>query len=120
MNLKVIYKLYNDINKLTVEYEGRSDSDTLLNLSNHAYFNLSGNSKYDILNHELYINASKMERIEKLIPKEIQKHFCVKDLVTCLKIKENEARLFIWVYKKMNLIEEIEKKGNTKYYSIIR
>ena len=55
----------------------------------------------------------------KLIPKEIQKHFCVKDLVTCLKIKENEARLFIWVYKKMNLIEEIEKKGNTKYYSII-
>ena len=71
LNLKVIYKLYNDINKLTVEYEGISDSDTLLNLSNHAYFNLSGNSKYDILNHELYINASKMERIEKLIPKEI-------------------------------------------------
>ena len=55
----------------------------------------------------------------KLIPKDMLKLFCVKDLVTRLKIKENEARTFIWVYKKMNLIEEIEKKGNTKYYSIM-
>ncbi len=70
-NLKVIYKLYKDINKLTLSYKGISDKDTLVNLSNHSYFNLSGNAKSSILNHSLYINASKMERIEHLLPKEI-------------------------------------------------
>ena len=69
--LKVIYRLYKEVNKLTINYDAIASEDTLLNLSNHSYFNLSGNAKRDILNHELYINASKMERIEKLIPKEI-------------------------------------------------
>ena len=69
--LKVIYRLYKEVNKLTVTYDAIANEDTLLNLSNHSYFNLSGNSKSDILNHELYINASLMERIENLIPQEI-------------------------------------------------
>ena len=68
LELKVIYRLYENINKLTVRYIGQSDKDTLLNLSNHAYFNLSGNAKADILNQELYINSSKMEEIKNLIP----------------------------------------------------
>lgn len=71
LDLKVIYKLYKRINKLVVKYEASTDKDTLLNLSNHAYFNLSGNAKSDILNHELFINSSKMERIKNLIPEEI-------------------------------------------------
>jgi aldose 1-epimerase len=70
-NLKDIYKLYKDINKLTLSYKGISDKDTLVNLSNHSYFNLSCNANGSILNHSLYINASKMERIEHLLPKEI-------------------------------------------------
>ena len=69
--LKVIYRLYKNINKLTVTYDAIASKDTLLNISNHSYFNLSGNSKDNILNHELFINSSKMERIEKLIPQEI-------------------------------------------------
>ena len=69
--LNVVYRLYKNENKLTINYNAISDQDTLLNLSNHSYFNLSGNSKSNILNHELYINSSKMERIENLIPKEI-------------------------------------------------
>ncbi|MBQ7641477.1 MAG: galactose mutarotase [Acholeplasmatales bacterium] len=69
--INVIYRLYKNINKLTVTYDAIASKDTLVNLSNHSYFNLSGNSKDNILNHELYINASKMERIEKLIPQEI-------------------------------------------------
>lgn len=73
LDLKVIYKLYKNINKLTINYIGVSDKDTLLNLSNHSYFNLSGNAKNDILNHKLWINSSKMEKIENLIPKEIVK-----------------------------------------------
>ncbi len=69
--VKIIYRLYKEINKLTVDYEGMSDKDTLLNLSNHSYFNLSGNAKDNILEHELFINASKMEKITNLIPEKI-------------------------------------------------
>jgi aldose 1-epimerase len=69
--IKVTYRLYKDINKLTVTYFGISNEDTLFNVGNHSYFNLSGNAKNNILDHELYINSSKMERVEKLIPKEI-------------------------------------------------
>lgn len=69
--ISVTYRLYKDINKLTVNYEAKSNKDTLMNLSNHSYINLSGNKKRDIFDHELCIKASKMERIEKLLPKEI-------------------------------------------------
>ena len=71
LELKVIYRLYNTVNKLTVRFIGVSDKDTLLNLSNHSYFNLSGNAKENIFNHKLYINSSKMELINNLIPKGI-------------------------------------------------
>lgn len=68
LNLKVIYRLYKDINKLELDYEGTTDKDTLLNLSNHAYFNLSGNAKNNINNHELFINSNNMEVIKNLLP----------------------------------------------------
>ncbi len=71
LTLKVIYRLYNNINKLTLRYEAYSDKDTLLNLSNHSYFNLSGNAIDGIENHKLYINASNMEEIKDLIPQRI-------------------------------------------------
>lgn len=71
LDLKVIYRLYKNENKLTLTYNGVSDKDTLLNLSNHSYFNLSGNAKRDIFDESLYINASKMEKIERLIPRRI-------------------------------------------------
>ena len=71
LDLKVIYRLYKDINKLSLIYKGISDKDTLLNLSNHTYFNLSGNSKRDIKEEEVYINASKMEEIKELLPRRI-------------------------------------------------
>lgn len=82
LDIKVIYRLYNNVNKLTLRYLARCDEDTLLNLSNHSYFNLSGNAKDNILNHNLYINASKMEKIEKLLPKcivECDKIYSFKD-----------------------------------------
>ena len=70
-NIIVDYKLYKKENRLSVVYESNSNEDTLMNLSNHTYFNLSGNSKNDILNHELYIKASKMEEIKELLPRRI-------------------------------------------------
>lgn len=71
LDLRVIYRLYKEINKLSLIYKGISDKDTLLNLSNHSYFNLSGNAKRDIMDHELYINASQMEEIKELLPRRI-------------------------------------------------
>lgn len=71
LKVSVLYKLYKNENKLDIVYNGECDQDTLLNLSNHSYFNLNANSGKGILDHTLYINASKMEKLENMIPKGI-------------------------------------------------
>ena len=63
VNFKVVYKLNN--NELSVEYMGETDEDTIINLTNHSYFNLSGNPKEDCLNHTLYINSDKIAKLHK-------------------------------------------------------
>ena len=50
------YTLKND-NSLEIHYLAVSDSDTIINLTNHSYFNLSGHDSGDILNQKLMINA---------------------------------------------------------------
>ena len=54
LTARVSYSL-NDDNELNIEYEAASDEDTVINLTNHAYFNLNG--KGTILDHTLKINA---------------------------------------------------------------
>lgn len=71
LNLQIIYKLYKNENKLEINYKGISDKDTLLNLSNHTYFNLNALSGNSILDHTLYINSSKMAKINNMIPESI-------------------------------------------------
>lgn len=64
---KVIYKVDNQT--ITINYQGLSNKDTILNLTNHAYFNLSGNLKETVLNHELMIPSSRtLELNDKFIP----------------------------------------------------
>lgn len=43
--------------KLSIEYYAESDKDTLLNVTNHAYFNLNGEHGESVLNHYLKINS---------------------------------------------------------------
>lgn len=58
LSVVVTYKLTND-NALCIHYTAKSDRDTVVNLTNHSYFNLSGHKSGTILNHEIYINAEK-------------------------------------------------------------
>lgn len=59
-NLKtvVVYELTNDgTNKLSITYEATTDQETILNLTNHSFFNLSGVGNENIEKHLLTINA---------------------------------------------------------------
>jgi len=56
INVKVTYSLSAD-NALAIHYEAETDKPTILNLTNHSYFNLSGNPANDILSEFVYINA---------------------------------------------------------------
>ncbi|MPQ43052.1 aldose epimerase family protein [Clostridium tarantellae] len=68
LDITVIYELNNN-NELSIIYKGITDKDTIVNLTNHSYFNLSGNNKNNILNEELLVNSNKIcELDEDLIP----------------------------------------------------
>lgn len=68
LKVKVVYTLTEE-NELCIEYNAVSDKDTIVNLTNHSYFNLSGHSSGDILSHKVKINAHKFTPINKyLIP----------------------------------------------------
>lgn len=68
VKMTVIYTLNNE-NELILSYEGHTDQRTLLNITNHSYFNLSGNVKTDILDHSLKIKSTRfLELNHELIP----------------------------------------------------
>jgi len=62
----VTYKLSDD-NELEINYEATTDRETIVNLTNHSYFNLAGSG--DILGHELTLHADAFTPVSKeLIP----------------------------------------------------
>jgi aldose 1-epimerase len=52
--------ILSDANELIIRYEAAGDKPTVINLTQHSMFNLSGNMSLDILNHELMLNADRM------------------------------------------------------------
>lgn len=56
LSMEVIYTLQKD-NSVKMDYKAVTDKTTVLNLTNHTYFNLTGKSGSTILNHELRLNA---------------------------------------------------------------
>lgn len=62
LDVRVIYTLTDD-NELKIDYSAVSDRDTVINLTNHSYFNLSGHGSGDMLEHQLRINADKYTAI---------------------------------------------------------
>lgn len=68
LDVKVTYTL-NNKDELHVLYEAETDKKTIINLTQHSYFNLSGDFSEDILNHEIKINADAFLPVdETLIP----------------------------------------------------
>ena len=69
-NLKVSVRyILTEDNALRMDYRVSSDADTILNLTNHTYFNLAGQGKGDILGHRLELAASRYTPVNaELIP----------------------------------------------------
>ncbi len=58
-NLAVVVRYTMSKGALTIDYSATTDKDTILNLTNHTYFNLKGAGKGDILDHDLTLRASR-------------------------------------------------------------
>jgi aldose 1-epimerase len=69
LSAKVVFTLPTDRNELKIDYTATTDKDTVLNLTNHSYFNLAGEGNGDILDHVLTLHAKEFTPVDKgLIP----------------------------------------------------
>nr|WP_294905708.1 aldose epimerase family protein [uncultured Lacibacter sp.] len=68
LNITVVYTLTDD-NELLIDYTAETDKTTVVNLTNHSYFNLTGDVNNTILDHTLQVNADKYTPVDAgLIP----------------------------------------------------
>jgi len=68
VTIEVTYTLTKD-NEVQITYEGTPDKDTIMNMTNHSYFNLSGHASGTILDQEVWIDADKYTDVdEQAIP----------------------------------------------------
>ena len=69
LNVTVTYSLPAKSNELRINYSATTSKDTVLNLTNHSYFNLTGDSDKTILDHVLLLRALEFTPVDStLIP----------------------------------------------------
>ena len=56
LDMRVTYEL-DDENALSIHYEAAPDQDTVINMTNHSYFNLNGHNSGSVLEHKVWLNA---------------------------------------------------------------
>jgi aldose 1-epimerase len=69
LSVQVVFTVSADRNELKIEYNASTDKSTVVNLTNHAYFNLAGQGRGLILDHQLTIPAQNFTPVDaNLIP----------------------------------------------------
>jgi aldose 1-epimerase len=63
LSVRVVYSL-TDTNELKIEYQATTDKSTIINLTNHSFFNLAGHGNGNILGQLLQVNASAYTRVK--------------------------------------------------------
>src|SRR5215469_10779010 len=63
LKIKVTYTL-TDANELVINYEATTDKPTVLNVSQHSYFNLAGEGTGDVLGHDVMLNADRFTPVD--------------------------------------------------------
>ena len=85
INLKVKYTIYENVDDLLIEYFATTSKKTVLNLTNHAYFNLSGDFKRNILDQNLMIKASRFVDLDNdLLP------ICIRKVTDIMDFREGK------------------------------
>ncbi len=66
LEVKITYTL-NSLDELIVDYEAKTDKKTVINLTQHSYFNLTGDFNKNILDHEVLINSNSFLPVDSLL-----------------------------------------------------